>query len=307
MTINSSASDRQLKTRLWRLPDTWPFQRQWRQKPTVRAGDSPHSSATYKLPYMRPTRVQILNATLDNLTLPELLERFESGLLVTPNVDHLMKLQHDAEFYRCYQQAQFTVCDSRIVFVLSRLLFPRSALRAQITGSDFFPAFCRYHASRPDGAKVFLLGGSAQSVTKAAAMINQRSGAEIVVGYYSPPFGFERDPEETARIIEAVNQSGADTLAVGVGAPKQEKWICAHRHKLPGIARYLAIGATIEFESGELSRSPRWMTSLGLEWLYRLTQEPRRLTRRYLIEDIPFFWLLLKQRLGVYRNPLEQE
>lgn len=302
MTIDTSATEQPLKNRKWRLLYASPLLRARSPNPAMGA-DSPDCSATLNQANMQPSRVQILNITLDNLTLPELLDQFEQGLLVTPNIDHLIKLQRNEEFYRCYQSAQFTVCDSRIVYILSRLLFPRAALRAQITGSDFFPAFCRYHATRPNGAKVFLLGGSPQSVVKASEMINQRSGAEVVVDCYSPPFGFERDPAETASIIAAINASGADTLAVGVGAPKQEKWICAHRQEMPGVARYLAIGATIEFESGGLKRAPRWMTNYGLEWLYRLAQEPRRLARRYLVEDLPFFWLLLKQRFGAYKNP----
>ena len=73
---------------------------------------------------------------------------------------------------------------------------------------------------------------------------------------------------------------------------------------MPEVARFLAIGATIEFESGNLKRAPRWMTSMGIEWLFRLSQEPSRLSRRYLIEDMPFFWLLLKQRFGYYKNPM---
>ena len=172
MTIDSSATAKPLKNRGWRLFYARRGQcarqrnRHLRGNHHLRAGDSPHSSATDKQHYMQPSRVQILNAMLDNLTLPELLERFDHGLLVTPNVDHLMKLQHDAEFYRCYQSAEFTVCDSRIVYVLSRLLFPRAALRAQITGSDFFPAFCRYHATRPGGAKVFLLGAPTPSTAR---------------------------------------------------------------------------------------------------------------------------------------------
>ena len=253
---------------------------------------------------MYPQQVTILNATLDNLTLEELLARFESGFLVTPNVDHLMKLQRDAHFYQCYQGADYTVCDSRLVYLLSRLMFPGTGLRAQITGSDFFPAFCDYHGQRPDGARIFLLGGTERSVAEAAERINRRIGRDIVVGYYSPPFGFEKNAAETAGIIGRVNASGADTLAVGVGAPKQECWIAAHREQMPEVARFLAIGATIEFESGNLKRAPRWMTSMGIEWLFRLSQEPSRLSRRYLIEDMPFFWLLLKQRFGYYKNPM---
>lgn len=248
-------------------------------------------------------KVRLLNIDIDNLTSDELLQRFTEGVLVTPNVDHLIKLQKDREFYQCYQKAEFAVCDSRILFLLSKLLFPNNSLKAQVTGSDFFPAFCDYHSHNPSGVKIFLLGGTEQSVQQAMLKINHRTSSNIVVGAYSPPFGFENSDGETQKILELIRTSGANTLAVGVGAPKQEKWICAHRHELPEITRFLAIGATIEFESGNLSRAPKWMTRAGLEWLYRLAQEPKRLTKRYLQEDMPIFILLLKQKFGSYRNP----
>lgn len=256
---------------------------------------------------MNNNTVTLLNVDIDNLTTDALLQAFDQGILVTPNIDHLIKLQKDRAFYECYQQADFTVCDSRILFLLSKLLFPKNPIRAQITGSDFFPAFCDYHSQKTDGAKVFLLGGTDQSVKEAQLKINERVGTQLVTGAYSPPFGFEKSDEETQKIIQLIEQSGADTLAVGVGAPKQEKWICAHRDNLPTIKRYLAIGATIEFESGNLKRAPKWMTTFGLEWLYRMAQEPGRLAKRYLLEDMPIFFLLLKQRLGIYKNPWSQD
>jgi N-acetylglucosaminyldiphosphoundecaprenol N-acetyl-beta-D-mannosaminyltransferase len=255
---------------------------------------------------MPTTKVKMLNVEMDNLTTKELLQEYQQGLLVTPNIDHLIKLQKDRDFYLCYQQAAYTVCDSRILYLLSKVLLPGNALRAQITGSDFFPAFCHYHSQKEAGAKVFLLGGTDESVQLAKDKINQRTNSQVVVAAYSPPFGFEKSEEETTKIINLIKNSGADTLAIGVGAPKQEKWVCAHRDKMPEIVRYLAIGATIEFESGNLRRAPRWMTRFGLEWLFRLSQEPKRLAKRYLLEDMPVFLLLMKQRIGVYKNPWKQ-
>lgn len=251
---------------------------------------------------MTPSTSTFLNVQFDNLTLDELLEQLEEGVVVTPNIDHLMKLQKDHDFYQCYQQADFTVCDSRIIFGLSKLLFPSQALRAQITGSDFFPAFCAHHKHN-HSMGIFLMGGTEESVIQAANNIDRRAERKMVKGAYSPPFGFEKSEVETQKIIDLINQSEATVLAIGVGAPKQEKWLMAHKDKLTHIKIMLAIGATIEFESGNLSRAPKWMTKIGIEWFYRMCQEPKRLIRRYLIEDIPFFGLLLKQRFGLYRDP----
>ena len=101
-----------------------------------------------------------------------------------------------------------------------------------------------------------------------------------VCGTYSPPLGFERDPTENSAIIERVNAARADVLVVGLGAPKQELWVAAQRHRLQ-VKTALCIGATIDFLAGEKSRAPRWMQRCGLEWMHRVASEPRRLFKRY--------------------------
>lgn len=234
-----------------------------------------------------------------------MLENLKEGVVVTPNIDHLMRLQKDKAFYDLYQKSDYRVCDSRIIFLLNRLLFPRNKLKEQITGSDLFPAFCSHHDANPD-ISIFLLGGSESSVLIAKEKINGRSSRNIIAGCYSPPFGFEHSHEENAKIIKKINESKATVVAVGVGSPKQEKWIFNNKHQLNTAKIFLAIGATIEFESGLLKRAPMWMTKLGLEWIYRMQQEPKRLVRRYLVDDIPFFWLYLKQRINLYRSPWDK-
>ena len=246
--------------------------------------------------------VKILNCDIHNITRQELLDNLEEGVVVTPNIDHLMRLQKDEEFYKLYEMSDYRVCDSRIIFLLSKLFFPNTHLKEQITGSDFFPAFCQYHDKNKD-ISIFLLGGSESSVEIAKNKINERASRDIVSGSYSPPFGFEHSPEENQKIIDKINASKATVIAVGVGSPKQEKWIFSNKNKLVHAKIFLAIGATIEFESGSLKRAPKWMTTCGLEWTYRMAQEPKRLVKRYLVDDIPFLWLYIKQRFNNYKNP----
>ena len=250
------------------------------------------------------TKVRILNIDIDNFTFSGFMDHLTHGVVFTPNVDHLMKLQKDREFYEVYQKADFVVCDSQILKATSGLV-SQQVIVDQIAGSDFFPAFCQHHRGNTDRIRIFLLGGTEESVKKAAENINQRAGSEVVIGGYSPPFGFEHDEAETQRIIERINDSVATVLAVGVGAPKQEKWIIKHRDQLPGIDIFFAIGATIDFQAGLKKRSPKWVTKMGLEWLHRLASEPRRLFKRYMVDGLPYFYLLVRQRMGWYRNPFE--
>jgi N-acetylglucosaminyldiphosphoundecaprenol N-acetyl-beta-D-mannosaminyltransferase len=244
-------------------------------------------------------QVQILAASLHALTMVSLLEELEEGVVFTTNVDHLVKLENDEEFRDAYRRADYRVCDSQIVLFASRFL--GTPLPGRISGSDLFPAFCAHHKDNP-AVLVFLLGSRPEIVSKASSSINSRAGRGLVVDFLSPSFGFEANDDENREIIEQINRSGATVLAVGVGAPKQEKWIIQHREKLPGIRIFMGIGATIDFEGGAVKRAPMWVSRLGLEWAYRLAREPRRLWRRYLVEDVVFFWKILEQRRGRYRS-----
>lgn len=241
--------------------------------------------------------VNILGVELHNLTRAELLERMREGVFFNPNVDVIMKLIDDPEFHEIFHRAEFRICDSRIVQYGARFL--GTPIRERIAGSDFFGEFCQYHRDDPE-MRVFLLGAAPGVALCAQQRLNARLGREVVVEAHSPSFGFERSDDECSAIIERVNRSGATVLAVGLGAPKQEKWIMQHRLRMPGVKLFLAIGATIDFEAGRVPRAPGWMRHAGLEWAYRLMREPRRLWRRYLVEGPPFLWLVLRQRLGLY-------
>jgi N-acetylglucosaminyldiphosphoundecaprenol N-acetyl-beta-D-mannosaminyltransferase len=249
---------------------------------------------------MDHSQVNILNIPIDSIGMYELLDSLKyGGVVFTPNVDHLMKLQKDREFYRVYQNADYRVCDSQLIMYASRFL--GKPIQQKVSGSDLFPAFYQRY-SQDENVKIFLLGGLAGVAAKASRRINAKVGRNMVVGTYSPPLGFESDPVECLKIIEIINHSGANVLAVGVGAPKQEKWIDQYRLSLTEIKTFFAIGATIDFEAGNLRRAPAWMSSAGLEWLYRLLSEPGRLWKRYLIEDLGFFILIFRQKLQMNRE-----
>lgn len=239
-------------------------------------------------------KVKILNLEIDNLSKVELLDKLRSGVVFTPNVDHLMKLQEDPEFLQAYSISDYKVCDSQILLYASKFL--GTPIKEKISGSDLFPAFYNYHKNNQN-IKIFLLGAGIGVASKAQNEINRKTGRNIIVASYSPPFGFEKDEQECQNIINMINSSGATVLAIGVGAPKQEKWVYKYKSMLPHIKIFMALGATIDFEAGNLKRSPKWMSEVGFEWLFRIFCDPKRLWKRYLVDDIPFFILVLKQKL----------
>ena len=128
-------------------------------------------------------------------------------------------------------------------------------------------------------------------------------GREIVVGVYSPSYGFEKKPDENETICNKINLSGANVVFVGVGCPKQDKWIDKYRPMMPNVSIWMALGATIDFEAGKIRRAAMIWRDLYLEWFYRFLQEPMRMSHRYFVKDPIFFWYFLKQLLGMYNSP----
>jgi exopolysaccharide biosynthesis WecB/TagA/CpsF family protein len=243
--------------------------------------------------------VKILNVPIDNLSVNDFLSQLKRGVVFTPNVDHLMKLQKDPSFVEAYSKADYRVCDSQVLMFASKFL--GTPIKAKISGSDLFPLFCEHHRSN-EHIKIFLLGGAEGIAARAKQRINARIGREIVVQAHSPSFGFEKNEAECERILDMIRQSPANVLVVGVGAPKQEKWIAKYRDQLPNIDIFMAVGAAIDFEAGNKPRAPELLSKLGLEWLFRLSSEPTRLWKRYLLDDFPFLWLIFKERLAQLRS-----
>ena len=244
--------------------------------------------------------VKVLNIDILNITRQQLLENLHEGVLITPNLDHLIKLQKDKEFYDCYKKAKWVVCDSNILRLFSKLL--KKPFLEAIPGSSFFTSYYMYHKDDAD-CKIFLLGAKEGVAAKAMERINAKVGRQIVVGAYSPSFGFEKNEEECKEIVNIINKSGANVVLVGVGAPKQEKWIMKWKHMMPGVKVWMALGATIDFEAGNVKRAPKIYQKLAMEWLYRFTREPKRLFHRYFVDDMKFFWYFGKQLLGIYKDP----
>ena len=246
-------------------------------------------------------RSRMLNVWVDNLSMTQLMDKLDAGIVFTLNPDHLYHLQRHRAFYDAYRQADFITSDSKYVYWGLGWIGRR--IQEKVSGSDIVPAYCAHHRANP-AVRVFLLGAAPGIAQTARENINARCGREVVIGAHSPSMKFVNDEHEIAEVIQRINASGATCLIIGLGAPKQEIWITRYRHAMPKVKVYMGVGATIDYEAGAVKRAPRWMTRIGLEWLYRITTEPLRYWRRYL-RDMEYFWLLLLDGLGKYRSPMQ--
>ena len=162
----------------------------------------------------------------------------------------------------------------------------------KIAGTDLF--YYEMERLQQSGGACFFLGSSEDTLRK----IKARAGIEfpnIQVGCYSPPFKPEFSEADSERMIQAVNEFQPDVLFIGLTAPKQEKWAYEHFERLHA-GHVCCIGAVFDFYAGTINRAPKWMISIGLEWLYRLIREPGRMWRRYLIGNVQFIWSVVKEK-----------
>jgi N-acetylglucosaminyldiphosphoundecaprenol N-acetyl-beta-D-mannosaminyltransferase len=231
-------------------------------------------------------RVRLFGFELDAIELQQAVERIlawvydrspTSRFVVTPNVDHTVLFQQNPALRAAYAHAALVLADGMPVVAAARLL--GRPLPARVAGSDLVPALFDSAAAH-GGLRVYLLGAGPGVAARAAERIHARWPAVEVVGTDSPPLGFETDPQQNASILGRIAVARPDVLVVGLGAPKQELWVDAHRHKIDAAVA-LCVGATIDFLAGEKKRAPQWMRCTGLEWMHRVASEPRRLFKRY--------------------------
>jgi N-acetylglucosaminyldiphosphoundecaprenol N-acetyl-beta-D-mannosaminyltransferase len=234
---------------------------------------------------------------LHRLTASETIDRIMSeleagrgGWVVTPNLTILHRLVHDPAYANLCAQATLRVADGMPLIWASRL--QGTPLPERVAGSDLIWTLSERAA--PAGKSVFLLGGSPGTADQAADRLRSRFPGLMVAGIECPPFGFENDAAYMSGMIDRVVRAAPDICYVGLVSAKQDPLICRLRPLLPRTW-FLGIGVSFSFVSGTIVRAPRWARAVGLEWLFRLLQELRRLGRRYLIEGVPFAARLMVQ------------
>lgn len=241
--------------------------------------------------------VEILGHTIHRANWDETLEFIRSAVasqhcvhIQTANVDHLMIAQRDPEFSEVLKHADLVTADGMPLVWASKLL--GKPISERVAGSDIVMELCR--RSGEWGLKLFFLGAAPGVAEDAKRQAILKYPGVSIVGVYSPASWEVEDTAANKTIVEQINDSNANVLLVALGAPKQEKWITCHMDALKTNVN-IGIGASLDFLAGKIERAPLWMQKSGLEWLYRFFQEPSRLWRRYLIQDMPFFLGIFKQ------------
>lgn len=225
------------------------------------------------------------------------------GWVVTPNLDILRKAHVSPEFRVLLHRADVLVADGMPLIWASRI--KGTPLKSgRICGSDLIYSIPKLAAQ--SGLSIFLLGGVDDRAERACNVLCSLYPGLRIAGTYSPPFGFERDQSQYERMREEIARARPDIIFVCLGVPKSERLIQVIREAAPQ-AWWIGVGAALDFVSGALPRAPKIMQRTGTEWLFRMLHDPKRLVRRYLLEDLPYLAVLLRNslmyRLGVKRRP----
>lgn len=244
--------------------------------------------------------ITMMGCRIDNLSMEETLVRIEEFIRsgqphqhVVVNVDKLVKASRDPELRRIVNECALVNVDGMPVVWASRLL--GKPLKERVAGIDLFEALMRRAGEK--GWRVFLLGAREEVVAAVADTYRRRYPELTIAGWRN---GYWTDAEE-AQVAEQVRASGADLLFVAISSPKKEQFLGRWQAEMK-IPFAMGVGGTFDVAIGLVRRAPRWMQRAGLEWFYRFLQEPRRMFRRYFIDDMAFIWLFIKEAAGQKRT-----
>jgi N-acetylglucosaminyldiphosphoundecaprenol N-acetyl-beta-D-mannosaminyltransferase len=245
---------------------------------------------------------EVLGRRIDVLDWRQCLDRIlgwagrrESRYVCMCNVHSVVTARRDPAFGRVINGADLAAPDGApVAWRLRALGFPK---QQRISGPDLMWKCCAGAAE--EGLPIFLYGGTTMALQRLSAYLAREFPRLAIVGCYAPPFRPMTEAED-ARVVDAIEHSGARVVFVGLGCPKQEVWMAAHRGRIRAVM--IGVGAAFDYHAGVLRRAPRWMRNAGLEWLHRLASEPRRLWRRYFVTNTLFLAYLAGEMLAGWRR-----
>lgn len=246
------------------------------------------------------TKQPLLNTFVNNVSWEEALQEIDNliqkgspSYITEINVDVLVRMEKDLYLKKIMEQADLALVDGQPVVWIAK--WQKHPVKAKISGSDL--AGVVFEMAGRKGYSVFILGGMPGVAEQGAANIKAKNPGINIVGTYAPPWGFEHDEKELEKINKMIASVHPDILLVCLGCPKQEKWVYENYKKCGAKVSFCG-GATIDFLAGRITRAPKWMSNHGLEWFYRFLKEPRRLFKRYFIDDMKILHLIWEYRHG---------
>jgi N-acetylglucosaminyldiphosphoundecaprenol N-acetyl-beta-D-mannosaminyltransferase len=249
---------------------------------------------------LKHKRVNVLSVGVSAINMTQALDIIggwiahrQPNYVCVTGVHGVMESQRDESLRHIHNTAGLVTPDGMPLVWLSRLQGRRHVER--VYGPDLMLELCERSVSK--GYRHFLYGGSEEALEQLASNLQQRFPGIQVVGKYSPPFRPLTD-EEDNQVVQMINETNPDIVWVGLSTPKQERWMASHMRRLTAPV-LLGVGAAFDFHAGLKKQAPQWMQRSGLEWLFRLATEPRRLGPRYLVNNPLFVLLVLKQMLGI--------
>lgn len=239
-----------------------------------------------------------LNTYVNNVDMEEAVQRIlhwienkKQSYVVEINVDVVMKIEKDSYLKKISDEADLTLVDGMPLIWISKLY--KNPIKMKVSGSDLIPSLLTEADKK--GYSVFIFGGRDAVVKNAAKNVQRQYKNLKLAGFYAPPFGFEKDAKELQKIQIQIQEAKPDIVLACLGCPKQEKWVYENYKKI-GANVTLCAGATVDFLAGNIKRAPKWMSNIGFEWFYRFLMEPRRLFKRYFIDDVKIIRLIWNYR-----------
>lgn len=246
------------------------------------------------------SRIDFLGHKIDSLTKDEALVKIgefvdnrQPRYVVTPNTDIIIKMERDKKLGEICDNADLILTDGQVLVKFSEWL--KCPIKERLCMTDFIWDLCEY--AQKKSFSIFLFGGKENVLKNGREYIEKKYPKLRIAGHYSPPFGFEKDLKELEKTNNILKESKADILIVFLGCPKQEYFIYNNKEQY-NIPVSVTMGGCIDYFGGDIKRAPMWMQKNGLEWLFRFYQEPRRLFKRYFVDDMNILPLFLKYKFA---------
>ena len=246
--------------------------------------------------------IRILGSKVDMVEIPDVISTMDHWIesehdryhyVVNTGMHGLMEGHRDPEFKTVLNSASMFAPDGILVVLIARARGAR--IKKKGTGPDLMERFLE--STKDKGYRHFFYGDTDETLGLLTEKVKSKFPNQTVVGTHSPPFRPATTKEDDL-IVAEINRLKPDVLWIGLGTPKQERWMCEHRDRL-NVPVTVGVGASFKFATGGVSRSPAWIGNLGFEWLWRLSQEPKRLWRRVFIDAPQFIALALLELTGI--------